>query len=131
MDVAKVYRCSVTCRDDNSRFNPYYLDKKRGGDSNWPSCPLNANLLIFFERWWYRLILCSNSCTYASTKDQQEEIISIFCQFQLTYRSSNWLIGFQIDFTQSTWFSISKVNWKIFSKFCWKFLPIHFWSPIE
>ena len=30
-------------------FNPYYLGKKSGGDSNWMSCPLNANLLIFFE----------------------------------------------------------------------------------
>ena len=30
-------------------FNPYYLGKKRGGDSNWLSCLLNANLLIFFK----------------------------------------------------------------------------------
>ena len=50
-------------------------------------------------------------------------------EFQLTYMSSNWLSLVPIDFTQSTWFTRSKVNWKIFSHFCWKFFPIHFESP--
>ena len=47
-------------------------------------------------------------------------------KFQLTYGSSNWVSLIAIDFTQSTWFTTSKVNCKNISEFLSKIFPIHF-----
>ena len=47
-------------------------------------------------------------------------------KFQLTFGSSNWLSLVAIDFTQSTWFTTSKVNCKNISEFLSKIFPIHF-----
>ena len=47
-------------------------------------------------------------------------------KFQLTYESSNWLSLIAIDFTQSTWFTTSKVNCKNISEFLSKKFPIDF-----
>ena len=52
-------------------------------------------------------------------------------KFQLTYGSSNWLSLVAIDFTQSTWFTTSKVNCKNISEFLSKNFPIHFQPPID
>ena len=54
-----------------------------------------------------------------------------FLLLQLTYGSSNWLSLVAIDFTQSTWFTTSKVNCKNISEFLSKNFPIHFQSPID
>ena len=47
-------------------------------------------------------------------------------KFQLTFGSSNWLSLVAIDFTQSTWFTTSKVNCKNISEFLSKNFPIQF-----
>ena len=52
-------------------------------------------------------------------------------KFQLTYGSSNWVSLIAIDFTQSTWFTTSKVNCKNISEFLSKKFPIDFQSPID
>ena len=50
-------------------------------------------------------------------------------KFQLTYGSSNSLSLVAIDFTQTTWFTTSKVNCKNISEFLTKKFPIHFQTP--
>ena len=52
-------------------------------------------------------------------------------KFQLTYGSSNSLSLVAIDFTQTTWFTTSKVNCKTISEFLLKKFPIDFQFPID
>ena len=72
---------------------------------------------LWFEK---RVNLCSNS-----------RFLKKKLKFQLTYGSSNWLSLIAIDFTQSTWFTTSKVNCKNISEFLSKKFPIDFQSPID
>ena len=72
---------------------------------------------LWFEK---RVNLCSNS-----------RFLKKKLKFQLTYGSSNWLSLIAIDFTQSTWFTKSKVNCKNISEFLSKKFPIDFQSPID
>ena len=52
----------------------------------------------------------------------------VFVAYNSLILSNNWLLMAAIEFTQSTWFTTSKVNCKIF--LCHIF-PIHFQSPIH
>ena len=70
---------------------------------------------LWFEK---RVNLCSNS-----------RFLKKKLKFQLTYGSSNWLSLIAIDFTQSTWFTTSKVNCKNISEFLPKKIPIDFQTP--
>ena len=72
---------------------------------------------LWFEK---RVNLCSNS-----------RFLKKKLKFQLTYGSSNWLSLIAIDFTQCTWFTASKVNYKNISEFLSKKFPIDFQSPID
>ena len=72
---------------------------------------------LWFEE---RVYLCSNP-----------RFLKKKLKFQLTYGSSNWLSLIAIDFTQSTWFTTSKVNCKNISEFLSKKFPIDFQSPID
>ena len=67
---------------------------------------------LWFEK---RIYLCSNP-----------RFLKKKLKFQLTYGSSNWLSLVAIDFTQSTWFTTSKVNCKIFLNFCQKIFQLTF-----
>ena len=72
---------------------------------------------LWFEK---RVNLCSNP-----------RFLKKKLKFQLTYGSSNWVSLIAIDFTQSTWFTTSKVNCKNVSEFLSKKFPIDFLSPID
>ena len=72
---------------------------------------------LWFEK---RVNLCSNP-----------RFLKKKLKFQLTYGSSNWVSLIAIDFTQSTWFTTSKVNCKNISEFLSKNFPIDFRSPID
>ena len=72
---------------------------------------------LWFEK---RVNLCSNP-----------RFLKKKLKFQLTYGSSNWVSLIAIDFTQSTWFTTSKVNCKNISEFLSKTFPIDFQSPID
>ena len=79
--------------------------------------PQECLATLWFEK---RVNLCSNP-----------RFLKKKLKFQLTYGSSNWLSLIAIDFTQSTWFTTSKVNCKNISEFLSKNFPIDFQSPID
>ena len=63
---------------------------------------------------------CSESCALSKVNCKQQKSIGTQNKWigTSTYGSSNWLLLVAIDFTQSTWFTTSKVNCKIFLYFC-------------
>ena len=79
--------------------------------------PQECLATLWFEK---RVNLCSNP-----------RFLKKKLKFQLTYGSSNWVSLIAIDFTQSTWFTTSKVNCKNISEFLSKNFPIDFQSPID
>ena len=79
--------------------------------------PQECLATLWFEK---RVNLCSNP-----------RFLKKKLKFQLTYGSSNWVSLIAIDFTQSTWFTTSKVNCKNISEFLSKKFPIDFQSPID
>ena len=80
-------------------------------------CAQERLATLWFEK---RVNLCSNP-----------RFLKKKLKFQLTYGSSNWVSLIAIDFTQSTWFTTSKVNCKNISEFLSKKFPIDFQSPID
>ncbi len=104
------------------------VHKSSFGLCSWASGPIKGSdaqkqrpqeclATLWFEK---RVNLCSNS-----------RFLKKKLKFQLTYGSSNWVSLIAIDFTQSTWFTTSKVNCKNISEFLSKNFPIDFQSPID
>ena len=91
-------------------------------------CRLKVNWKDFLQKFFAIHFTCSESCALSKVNCKQRKSIGTQNKWigTSTYGSSNWFSLVAIDFTQSTWFTISKVNWKIFLNFCWKFFQFTF-----
>ena len=112
------YESSESCNPKNWTFSSKgNVHKSSFGLCSWVPGPIKGcgaqkqrphELLwtLWFEK---RVYLCRNP-SFLKKK----------LKFQLTFGSSNWLSLVAIDFTQSTWFTTSKVNCKNISEICQK-----------
>ena len=97
------------------------------------NCRLKVNWKYFRQKFLQFTLLIANHVLWVNSIVANESQLEH--KIHLTFLSSNWLSLATIEFTQSTWFAISKVNCKIFCRKYFQFtlslqiiLVIYTWS---